>query len=177
MSGTVYEMYSPHCCKRYIGSTRRPLNLRLNAHRYRKHPLFQFADVQIRPLVENVPLVELRKKEGEYIKKHMDELYNERVAGRTQKEKYWEDVEASRQYHRNQYTPKKEGGDGDYRQLRRYEDNRETILRELCLKNAYKHKRLPSKRSLLKYNFTDAELDDLRKYIAKQQNEPNTSSD
>ena len=94
-------------------------------------------------------------------------LFNTRVAGRTQKEKYWEDVESSRQYHREQYTPMKEGGDGDYRQLNYYKKHRELVLRELCLKNAKKSARMPSRRSLLKYNFTQAELDDIKKHIQK----------
>ena len=158
-------MYSPHCNKRYIGSTTQPLKKRLHCHKHRKHPIFQFGEVKIRPLLENVPGMDLRKKEGEYIRERMSELFNTRVAGRTQKEKYWEDVEASRQYHRNQYTPKKDGGDGDYRQLRRYNDNKEHILRELCLKNAIKNKRMPSKRSLAKYNFTEKELADVKKHL------------
>lgn len=167
MSGTVYEMYAPSCNKKYIGSTTKALKLRLNAHRSKRHPLFHFDDVQIRTLEENVPLEKLRKREGEYIKQFKDNLFNTRVAGRTQKEKYWEDVESSRQYHRDQYTPMKEGGDGDYRQLNYYKKHRELVLRELCLKNAKKSARMPSRRSLLKYNFTQAELDDIKKHIQK----------
>jgi hypothetical protein len=164
MLGTVYEMYSPHCNKRYIGSTTASLKKRLHSHRHRKHPLFQYGEVKIRPLLENVPGIDLRKKEGEYIKARMSELFNKRVAGRTQKEKYWDDVDASREYHRNQYTPKKAGGDGTYRQLVRYQENKERILRELCLKNAVKRGSLPSKRSLRKYNFTEEELATIKKH-------------
>lgn len=165
MPGTVYEMYSPNCIKRYIGSTTQSLRQRLNAHRSRKHPIFAYDDVGIRPLLENVPDAELRKKEGEYIRRFQNDLFNTRVAGRTPKEKYWENVEASREYHRNQYIPIKEGGDGNYRQLQRYKDNREAILRQTCIRNAKKQLRLPSKRSQSKYNFTQCEIDDIKKHI------------
>jgi len=176
MPGTVYEMYAPNCNKRYIGSTKKSLQKRLNAHKNKNHPLFAFGEVQIRPLLENVPEELLRKKEGEYIRRFKNDLFNTRVAGRTQKEKYWEDIEASRQYHRGLYTPKKSGGDGMYRQLTRYTENREVILRHLCIKNAKKYLRMPSKRSLAKYNFTDAELDSIKKHIYYQKtNEPSAS--
>jgi hypothetical protein len=171
-------MYSPNCIKKYIGSTTQSLNKRLNSHRSRNHPIFAFDDVQIRPILENVPDEELRKKEGEYIRKFQKDLFNTRVAGRTPKEKYWEDVEASREYHRNQYIPIKEGGDGNYRQLQRYKDNRETILRQTCIRNAKKQLRLPSQRSQDKYNFTKTEIDDIKKHITEiKENESSTPED
>jgi len=176
MPGTIYEMYSPHCNKRYIGSTTRPLNLRLNAHRNKKHPLFAYNDVKIRPLEENVPDEKLRKREGQYIKAQMDNLFNTRVAGRTQKEKYWEDVDASRQHQRSQYTPIRDGGDGNYRQLNRYKQNSYEITRQACITNAKKQLRMPSRRSMTKYNFTEAELEVIKKHIQEaKENEPSTS--
>jgi len=158
MPGTVYEMYSPNCNKRYIGSTTQSLRQRLSAHRRRNHPIFAFDDVQIQPLVENVPNDLLRKTEGEYIRKHQGNLFNTRVAGRTAREKYWEDVDASRAYQRSQYTPIKAGGDGNYRQLRRYQENRHDILRKMCIRYAKKHNIKPSPRSMRKYNITEDEL-------------------
>ena len=178
MSGTVYEMYSPNCNKTYIGSTKHPLRLRLLGHKYRNHPLFQYGEVNIRPLFTNVPSAELRKKEGECIKERMSDVFNKRVAGRTQKEKYHEDLDASRQYHRSKYTPKKNGGDGQYRQLLRYEKHREEILRQICLRNAVKYKRLPTKLSIQKYNLTDEEIADLKKSIKQaKEDESRTSQD
>ena len=173
MPGTVYEMYSPNCNRTYIGSTIGALNLRLNSHRNKKHPIFAFADVSIRPLLENVPIEELRKKEGELIRQRKEHVFNKRVAGRTAKEKYWENIDASREYHRNRYTPKKYGGDGNYRQLQRYLENKYALLRSVCIKNAKKNGRLPTQTSQNKYNFTDAELDDIKKHIQKaKDNEP-----
>jgi len=169
MPGTVYEMFSPNCNKRYIGSTTQSLRRRLSAHRRRNHPIFAFDDVQIQPLLENVPDDLLRKTEGEYIRKHKNNLFNTRVAGRTPREKYWEDPEASRAYHRNQYTPIKAGGDGNYRQLRHYQENKEAILRKTCLRNARKHLRLPTKRSIEKYNLTEREIDDIKEHIHQMQ--------
>ena len=135
MNGTVYELYSPNCELRYIGSTKKRLNIRLSRTKVAPS-IFQHGDVNIRALEENVPADELKKKEGEYIRRAYGKLFNTRIAGRTQKERYYEDLDASRERQRSLYTPKRNGGSGDYRQLNRYNENRLQILRTLCIKNA-----------------------------------------
>jgi len=85
MNGTVYELYSPNCELRYIGSTKKCLKIRLNAHKSKRHPIFQHSDVNIRALEENVPADKLKKKEGEYIRRAQGKLFNTRIAGRTQR--------------------------------------------------------------------------------------------
>ena len=178
MNGTVYELYSPNCELRYIGSTKKRLNIRLSSHKSKRHPIFQYSDVNIRALEENVPADELKKKEGEYIRRAYGKLFNTRIAGRTQRERYYEDLDASRERQRSLYTPKRNGGSGDYRQLNRYNENRLQILRTLCIKNAQKHLRLPAKRSIEKHKITDEEIADLKKYIQKaKEDESRTSQD
>jgi len=69
-----------------------------------------------------------------------------------------ENVDESPAYSRAQYTPKRDGGDGNYRQLNYYKQHAKRILRKTCLKNARARGTLPSKRSLDKYQFTADEL-------------------
>ena len=157
-TGCVYELFSPSCNKTYIGSTIQNINKRVTCHRSKKHPIFDYDDVQVRVLAKDVPEAELRKKEGEYIRKKWGNLFNTRIAGRTCKEKYYENWEESKKYHREQYVPKKNGGDGSYRQLQRYACNKYEILRRMCINNAIKLKRPPTKTSQTKYNFTLDEL-------------------
>jgi len=176
MNGTVYELYSPNCNKTYIGSTTKCPKIRLSSHKSKHHPIFQYGDVNIRVLEENVPADELRKKEGEYIRRAHGQLFNTRIAGRTQREKYHEDLDASRERQRSMYTPKRDGGSGDYRQLNRYKKNRLQILRTLCIKNAQKHMRLPTKRSIEKHKITDEEIADLKKYIQKAKEDKSRTS-
>ena len=115
----------------------------------------------MRILEDNIPREHLRRREGEIIRERKDTLFNTRIAGRTQKEKYHENVDESRAYHRAQYVPKKRGGDGDYRQLQYYNDNAAKILRKTCLKNAHDRGTPPTERSIAKYEFTSEELEGL----------------
>lgn len=142
------------------------LEERLRLHRQKPHPIFQHGDVEIEALERDVPDDKLLRAEGAHIKHYgLDNLFNVRVAGRTSKERYWDDIDASRERNRNEYTAKRDGGDGQYRQLVRYKENREKILRQSCLKNAVKYKRLPTKLSIQKYKLTDEEIADLQKSI------------
>ena len=160
--GCIYEMFSKneHCNKTYIGSTVHSIRARLASHRYNNHPIFKFGDVDVRVLEEDVPVENLRKREGELIRERKDTLFNTRIAGRTQKEKYHENLTESRAYHRSKYVPKKKGGDGAYRQLQYYNEHSATILRKTCLQNARKRGTPPTKRSIAKYGFTAEELAD-----------------
>ena len=153
------------------------LEERLRLHRQKPHPIFQHGDVEIEALERDVPDDKLLRAEGAHIKHYgLDNLFNVRVAGRTAKERYWDDIDASRERNRNEYTTKRDGGDGQYRQLLRYKENRENILRATCLKNAVKYKRLPTKLSIQKYNFTDDEIADIKKCIQKAKDDALKSS-
>ena len=161
--GRVYEMYSKNeqCNKTYIGSTINNPRGRLASHKYNHHAIFEFGDVDVRILEDNIPREQLRKREGEIIRERKDTLFNTRIAGRTQKEKYHENIDESRAYHRSQYVPKKKGGDGDYRQLQYYNDHAAKILRKTCLRNAHNRGTPPTERSIAKYEFTSEELEGL----------------
>ena len=75
-------------------------------------------------------------------------------------------MDASRQHQRSQYTPIRDGGDENYRQLNRYKQNSYELTRQACIKIAKKQLRMPSRRSLTnKYNFTEAELEEIQKLI------------
>jgi len=144
------------------------LQERLRLHRQKPHPIFQHGDVEIEVLERDVPDDTLLRTEGAHIKHYgLDNLFNVRVAGRTAKERYWDDIDASRERNRNEYTAKKNGGDGLYRQLVNYNKNKFDILRKACLSRAHKLKRLPTVRSQKKYNMSAKEIADLEKSIQK----------
>ena len=140
-SGCVYEMFSDNakCNKTYIGSTTGSLRARLASHKYARHPIFTFGDADVRVLEKDIPAGELHQRKSAYMREKRDGLFNSRAAGR-------------------QYTPKRDGGDGNYRQLNYYKQHAKRILRKTCLKNARARGTLPSKRSLDKYQFTVDEL-------------------
>jgi hypothetical protein len=164
-TGCVYEMFSNNkkCNKTYVGSTTGKPRGRLASHKYKKHPIFSFGEVDVRVLEKDIPVDDLRKREGEFIRERQGTLFNIRVAGRTQKERYHENIDASRAYQRSQYTPKKDGGADGYRQLNYYHDNARRILRRTCLQNAHKRGTPPTERSIKKYGFTAEELGELSK--------------
>ena len=162
-SGCVYEMFSDNakCNKTYIGSTTGSLRARLASHKYARHPIFTFGDADVRVLEKDIPAGELRQRKSAYMREKRDSLFNSRAAGRSQKHACHQNVDESRTHGRAQYTPKRDGGDGNYRQLNYYKQHAKRILRKTCLKNARARGTLPSKRSLDKYQFTVDELRDL----------------
>ena len=159
-SGCVYEMFSDNakCNKTYIGSTTGSLRARLASHKYARHPIFTFGDADVRVLEKDIPAGELHQRKSAYMREKRDDLFNSRAAGRSQKHACHENVDESPAYSRAQYTPKRDGGDGNYRQLNYYKQHTKRILRKTCLKNARARGTLPSKRSLDKYQFTVDEL-------------------
>ena len=68
--GRVYEMYSKNeqCNKTYIGSTVNNPRGRLASHKYNHHAIFEFGDVDVRILEDNIPREQLRKREGEMLR-------------------------------------------------------------------------------------------------------------
>ena len=109
-------------------------------------------------LEKDIPAGELHQRKSAYMREKRDGLFNSRAAGRSQKHACHENVDESPVYSRAQYTPKRDGGDGNYRQLNYYKQHAKRILRKTCLKNARARGTLPSKRSLDKYQFTADEL-------------------
>ncbi len=142
------------------------LEQRLRLHRQKPHPIFQYGDVEIEVLERDVPDDKLLRAEGVHIKRYgLDNLFNVRVAGRTPKERYWDNIDTRRERNRNEYTTKRDGGDGSYRQLLNYNKNKFDILRKICLNRAHKLKRLPTVRSRKKFNMTAEEIADIQKSI------------
>ena len=158
--GCVYEMFSNNakCNKTYIGSTTGSLRARLASHKYARHPIFKFGDADVRVLEKDIPAGELQQRKSAYMREKRDGLFNSRAAGCSQKHACHENVDVSRTHSRAQYMLKRDGGDGNYRQLNYYKQHAKRILRKTCLKNARARGTLPSKRSLDKYQFTADEL-------------------
>ena len=87
-------------------------------------------------------------------------LVNKNMPGRTRQQRYRDNLEKNREYHRSKYADKalKNGGDGEYRQLKNYYDKKDLILRRSALMNAWKGNRMPFKSTLIKYNLTEEEV-------------------
>ena len=109
-------------------------------------------------LEKDIPAGELHQRKSAYMREKRDGLFNSRVPGRSQKHACHENVDVSRTHSRAQYMLKRDGGDGNYRQLNYYKQHAKRILRKTFLKNARARGALPSKRSLDKYQFTADEL-------------------
>jgi hypothetical protein len=120
------------CNKTYIGSTTGSLRARLASHKYARHPIFTFGDADVRVLEKDIPAGELHQRKSAYMREKCDGLFNSRVAGRSQKHACHENVDESPAYSRAQYTPKRDGGDGNYRQLNYYKQHAKRILPQEC---------------------------------------------
>ena len=131
-SGCVYEMFSDNakCNKTYIGSTTGSLRARLASHKYARHPIFAFGDADVRVLEKDIPAGELHQRKSAYMREKRDGVFNSRVPGRSRKHACHENVDESPAYSRAQYTPKRDGGDGNYRQLNYYKQH----AKEYCVR-------------------------------------------
>ena len=123
--GCVYEMFSNNakCNKTYIGSTTGSLRARLASHKYARHPIFTFGDADVKFSKRTFQLESSISVKVPYMREKRDGLFNSRVAGRSQKHACHENVDESPAYSRAQYTPKRDGGDGNYRQLNYYKQH------------------------------------------------------
>ncbi len=98
-NGKIYSIRSPNIELFYIGSTCQPLSKRFYEHKrafksrtYKSDKMASFnvifwGDSYIE-LLENHPCKsreELLKREGEYIRKHWNEVYNKKVEGGSRK--------------------------------------------------------------------------------------------
>jgi hypothetical protein len=115
----IYAIKSDQYDKIYIGSTCRPLNIRLNEHKCRKYDvkkekskeILKYNDAKIY-LIEDYPCSnkdELRKREGEIIRQIGS--MNMKVAGRTKQNYIAENNEKHKDYHKQyqqQYRQKPE---------------------------------------------------------------------
>ena len=173
--GTVYLLSSPNYPKCYIGSTIQTLNKRLYCHRSpwntcRSKELFlacpNTVEVKILEEVEVRSRKELQLYEIRYIKKYQDTAMNHNIPLRTRKERYSDNIVQEREYQRNRYagSAKKNGGDGGYRQLQRYHDQKHSILRRCALMNSWKCNRLPNRSTMIKHDLTE---EDVATFVAK----------
>lgn len=112
----IYKLVSPSKNLVYIGSTTQPLSQRLAEHlcNYKKDKglnsqvVLECEDYKIE-LLEDFPCnnrQQLEKKEGEYIKNN--ECINNRIAGRTGKEWYYDNQEHKKQYYESNKEKLKE---------------------------------------------------------------------
>ena len=175
LQGKVYMLSSPNYPKVYIGSTIQPLNKRVYCHSSKwntctSRQLYQACpdtvEVKILEEVEVRNRKELQHHEIRYIKKYQDTVMNRNVPLRTRKERYSDNIVQEREYQRNRYaeSAKKNGGDGDYRQLQYYKERKDTILRRCALVNAWKCNRLPNRSTMIKHNLTE---EDVAAFVAK----------
>jgi hypothetical protein len=178
LQGKIYMLSSPNHPKVYIGSTIQPMNKRMNRHRgrwntCRSKVLYEACgdtvEVKILETIEVLNRNELQHHEVVYLKKYEGTLVNRNMPYRDRKQRYQENIVEMREYHRNRYqeNAKKNGGDGSYRQLQRYHDQKESILRKCCLMNAWKLKRKPTMASMIKHNITE---EDVGKFVASMEN-------
>lgn len=129
--------------------------------------------------------VELKRKEGEYQRKMKDEIVNIRVAGRDMKQWRQDNPEVvkacrKRYYSNNQdkilerlrenYVSKKQEKEPKkmYKQLERYYDNKEAVLRKAAINNITKYNRRPTKLTMQKYNITE---DEIREALEKSEHQ------
>ena len=175
LQGKVYMLSSPNYPKVYIGSTIQPLNKRVYCHSSKwntctSRQLYQACpdtvEVKILEEVEVRNRKELQHHEIRYIKKYQDTVMNRNVPLRTRKERYSDNIVQEREYQRNRYaeSAKKNGGDGDYRQLQRYHDQKHSILRRCALMNSWKCNRLPNRSTMIKHNLIE---EDVATFVAK----------
>ena len=169
LQGKIYMLSSPHHPKVYVGSTIQSIAKRLARHRAksntcRSRELFETCgdSVQV-DILEQVDVCdrdELIKHEIRYLKKYQGKLVNRNMPYRDRKQHYQDNLEKMREYHRSRYSDKalKNGGDGEYRQLKYYNDKKDLILRRSALMNAWKHNRMPFKSTMIKHNLTEEEV-------------------
>ena len=145
------------------------MNKRLNRHRgkwntCRSRELFQACpdsvDVKILQEVEVKDRNELLHHEVRYLKEYRGMLVNKVMPYRDRKQRYQINIDREREYQRNRYATeaKKNGGSGNYRQLQRYHDQKESILRHSALQNAWKMRRLPNKSTMTKHGITEEDV-------------------
>jgi len=169
LQGKVYMLSSPNFPKVYIGSTIQPMNKRLNRHRSRwntcrskelYHACPDTVEVRVLENIEVESRKELQHHEVRWLKKYQDKLVNRNMPYRNAKERYHENIDKMREYHRNRYaeTTKKNGGSGEYRQLEYYNERKDEILRHSALMNAYRHRRLPLQSTMTKYDISEEEV-------------------
>ena len=103
---------------------------------------------------------ELQHHEVRDLKEYRGMLVNRNMPYRDRKQRYQDNIVQEREYQRNRYATetKKNGGSGEYRQLQYYNDRKDTILRRTALLNAWKHKRLPFKSTMIKHNITEEDV-------------------
>jgi len=79
---------------------------------------------------------------------------------RDRKQRYRDNIDQEHEYQRSRYADqaKKNGGSGEYRQLKYYNDRKADILRQSALLNSWKHKRLSFKSTMIKRKITEEDV-------------------
>ena len=156
---SVYQLTSPNLPgKAYIGSSKAVAS-RFKQHKYQRgtavSALFDAGDVEMEILgeFEVESRCEQCRIEGRFQQEAALELLNVRVAGRTARERYSAVERPRRGDDRNAAV-----SNGHYRQLKRYREKRNDILRQMCIKRARRLGKLPTARSMEKYGIARAEI-------------------
>ena len=170
IKGTIYKLSSSNHEKIYIGSTQTELRKRLYAHKHKinhcsSKDIIDAGNPKIEPIehVECETKQELNKLEGLYIQQYGDACINKRIAGRTNKEYYQDNLQRLQSYARSKYVAKKDGGE-TYAQLDRYYNNKKDILREIAMRNSIRLRRPPTKMTMEKHGIS---FQDLATYAIK----------
>jgi len=169
LHGKIYMLSSPNHPKTYIGSTIQPMNVRLHKHRSKwnscsSKKLFQTSPESVKvTILENIEVQsrnELQYHEVQYLKRYWDTIVNRNMPHRDRKQRYQDNIDRERKYQRQLYATeaKKNGGSGNYRQLQRYHDQKESILRHSALQNAWKMRRLPNKSTMIRHCITEEDV-------------------
>ena len=138
---------SPDYPKVYVGSTIQNLSRRISRHRCKQNTcrskeLFEACGDTVKvEVLEEVAVNDRRQLERievSYLKKYQDIVVNRNMPYRDRKERYRQNIDKMRAYHRERYADQtiKAGGDGNYRQLQYYNDKKADILRRSALLNA-----------------------------------------
>ena len=114
VNGKIYTIRSYQTDKYYIGSTCSTLTKRLSCHKGKykngtltstSQEIIKYDDcyIELLEMCECKNKNELRKREGELIRKYKDNIVNCNIAGRTKNEYYNDNLEKIKQYNLSYY--------------------------------------------------------------------------
>jgi len=151
---TIYQLSSPHTELVYIGRTASKVNECMSRLKHSNHKMFNFADITVTVLEEDIPIADVKKKQQFHIDQKMPNVANKRMPYRSPAEVKEEQNAKARQ----KYTPIKDGGDGSYPQLVRYNARKHDICRQKVIESAKKRQKPPSPNMIAKYDIQPNEL-------------------
>lgn len=151
---TIYELSSPHTELVYIGRTTSKVSECVSRLKHSNHRMFDFDDVVVTVLEEDIADADVKQRQTFHIEQKMPNVVNKRKPYRTKEEVKEEQNAKARQ----KYTPIKDGGDGSYAQLARYNELKDEICRKKVIESAKARQKPPSPKMIAKYNITPEEL-------------------